>query len=231
MATQYAFGKIVTSGLVLSLNAADRNSYPGSGTVWNDMSGNGNNGTLTNGPTFSSANGGSIVFDGVDDYVNCGATTQITGLIDVTVSMWHYMARLALSVPLSRYNQATLNNGFQFVSNNGSFSFGGRESAAEYLFAQTPSTYAINNWYNLVGTKQGNTWSIYVNGALMSSNNVGLGNVSFSANPLRIGLESLVNPFLSTLGRIATTQIYNRALSPSEIQQNYNALKSRFNLQ
>ena len=54
----------------MALDAADKNSYIGSGTVWNDVSGNGNNGTLTNGPTFSNANGGCIVFDGVDEYVN-----------------------------------------------------------------------------------------------------------------------------------------------------------------
>lgn len=78
MATQYAFGKIVTDGLVLCLDAADRNSYPGSGTTWSDLSGNTNTGTLTNGPTFSSANGGNIVFDGTNDYVEM--TTRNTAL-------------------------------------------------------------------------------------------------------------------------------------------------------
>jgi hypothetical protein len=63
MATQYAFGQIVTNGLVLSLDAADKNSYPGSGTVWSDLSGNNNNNTLVATPTFSSANGGSLVFN------------------------------------------------------------------------------------------------------------------------------------------------------------------------
>ena len=77
MATEYANGKIVTNGLVLSLDAADRNSYPGTGTTWRDMSGNGNNGTLTDGPTFNSNNGGSIVFDGTNDYV--ALTPSFTG--------------------------------------------------------------------------------------------------------------------------------------------------------
>jgi hypothetical protein len=85
MAVQYASGKIVTSGLVLALDAADKNSYPGSGTTWTDLSGNGNNGTLVNGPTFSSANGGSIVFDGVDDYVTCG-TNSSTLVSSMTIS-------------------------------------------------------------------------------------------------------------------------------------------------
>ena len=62
--------RTITDGLVLCLDAANRKSYPGSGTTWTDLSGRGNTGTLTNGPTYSSANGGSIVFDGTDDIVN-----------------------------------------------------------------------------------------------------------------------------------------------------------------
>ena len=64
--------KIVTNGLVLCLDAADKKSYPGTGTTWFDRSGNGNNGILVNSPTFNSGNGGSIVFVGHNDYVNCG---------------------------------------------------------------------------------------------------------------------------------------------------------------
>ncbi len=63
------YGNIVKDGLVLLLDAAKKDSYPGSGTLWRDVSGNGNNGTLTNGPIFNSNNGGSVVFDGSNDYV------------------------------------------------------------------------------------------------------------------------------------------------------------------
>ena len=59
---------IISNGLILALDAADKNSYPGSGTAWTDLSGNGNNGTLINGPTFNTGSLGNIVFDGVDDY-------------------------------------------------------------------------------------------------------------------------------------------------------------------
>jgi len=72
--------KIITNGLILCLDAASTKSYPGSGTTWFDRSGNGNNGVLTNGPTFSSTNGGSIVFDGTNDYVQvAGSVTISTG--------------------------------------------------------------------------------------------------------------------------------------------------------
>ena len=79
--------QIVTSGLVLSLDAGNTKSYPGTGTTWFDKSGNTYNGTLTNGPTFNTANLGSIVFDGVDDYVTCGTIpfTSNTFTIEVEV--------------------------------------------------------------------------------------------------------------------------------------------------
>ena len=71
------YGNIVKDGLVLDLDAAKKDSYPGTGTAWNDISGNRNNGTLTNGPTFNSSNGGSIVFDGTNDYINTVTATSL----------------------------------------------------------------------------------------------------------------------------------------------------------
>lgn len=70
--------RAVTNGLILSLDAANTRSYPGSGTVWTDLSRSGINGTLTNGPTFNTANGGNIVLDGTDDYVNCSNSSTIS---------------------------------------------------------------------------------------------------------------------------------------------------------
>ena len=79
--------RVVTDGLVLCLDAGNVKSYPGSGTTWTDLSGKGNTGTLTNGPTYSSANGGSIVFDGVDDRVS--GTSFNTGQ-NFTINAWIY---------------------------------------------------------------------------------------------------------------------------------------------
>ena len=76
--------RIVTDGLVLCLDAASKRSYPGAGTTWTDLKG-GNNGTLTNGPTFDADNGGSIVFDGSDDYVNCGNGSDFSITEQVTL--------------------------------------------------------------------------------------------------------------------------------------------------
>ena len=72
------FPSIITSGLVLHLDAGNAASYPGTGTTWTDLSGNSRNGTLTDGPTYSSANGGSIVFDGTNDFVQCSGSVTVT---------------------------------------------------------------------------------------------------------------------------------------------------------
>lgn len=233
MAT-FGGANIVTDNLILWLDAANRSSYPGSGATWTDMSGNGNNGTLTNGPTFSSANNGSIVFDGVDDFVNCGATTQITGLINLTVSAWVYPITSSTTRYVSRYYNTASNNGFvlySFLSSESTsikFSFDGREGPGEYLFTSSSLEYPLNQWYNVVGTKSANNWRIYVNSVLVASNIVGSGFSAFEQNNLQVGaLVTSFGPFYSR-NSVANTLIYNRALSASEVQQNYDALKSRY---
>ena len=87
MATKYS-PKIITNGLVLSLDAANNKSYPRSGTTWTDLSGNNNTGTLTNGPTFNAGNQGSIVFDGVDDYISGGGSIIPVGTGDYYIESW-----------------------------------------------------------------------------------------------------------------------------------------------
>ena len=79
--------KLVTDGLILYIDAANSKSYPDSGTTWFDLTSNNNNGVLTNGPTFDSANGGSIVFDGVDDYVKPPAASLFQ-FTDFTLASW-----------------------------------------------------------------------------------------------------------------------------------------------
>jgi hypothetical protein len=113
---------IVTDGLVLALDAGSKKSYAGSGTTWKDLSGNGNNGTLVNGPTFNSANGGSIVFDGVDDYVllpniveNSNSSTTIevimknnSGIINPSTPQMNFILNGSTAGSVDAYNQRTL---------------------------------------------------------------------------------------------------------------------------
>jgi len=118
MACNYQ-GKIVTNGLVLCLDAADKKSYPGTGTVWTDRSENGNHGTLTNGPTFNGANGGSIVFDGPSDGVllpNISPTSKLQ-VTNGDIEVETIASGLILKSPDgTRYRVTAVNGGTLSVS-------------------------------------------------------------------------------------------------------------------
>lgn len=231
MATQYANGKIVTDGLVFCLNAADRNSYPGSGTTWTDVSGNAYNGTLTNGPTYSSTNGGAIVFDGTDDYV--ALTSNIfSSLSTLTIAVWAY-PRVLTTKGMFFKSSKNFNNQIIFeiensqlhwaVQINGSWSPDGYSSAA----------VVANTWQHFAVTVDGSGWKLYINGSqnggnTQTSNFTSIGTtqnyyIGYSAD----GFYGAGRPLDGNIGNM---QIYNRALSASEILQNYNAQKSRFGL-
>lgn len=224
--------KIVTNGLVLHLDAAQRRSYSGTGTTWTDLSGNGNNGTLTNGPTFNSANGGSISFDGVDDYVQLGYMNAfLTGIINVSASIWIKNKDPLTGIALSRYQNGTNQNGWflatgTVVNNKFNFGFQGRESSALYISCNTDTIYDLNTWYNVSIVKENNIWSIYVNGVLVNSVTQGNGTTVFAFNNLNIGALTGLSNYLTC--EVSSVQVYNRALSGAEVLQNYNATKARF---
>jgi len=221
---------IVTDGLVLNLDAGFTPSYSRSGTTWYDVGGS-NNGTLTNGPTFDSANGGSIVFDGTNDYVDCGSTVG-GGYIDITAEVWTYPTRDE-NYYFARYGGGSGWIILSYVAgSNRVFGVHGRELGGGVYFANnTATSFPENNrWYHLCYTKQANNWRLYINGALEVNVNVGSGTVPF----LAAGLDTLDLGGLTgdtyTQGNVANGRIYNRALSSSEVLQNYNAQKGRFGL-
>lgn len=223
--------KIVTNGLVLHLDAAQLRSYPGSGTTWSDLSGNNYNGTLTNGPTFNSANGGSIVLDGVNDYVNLGTFTNF-GSSNRSVEVWFRI----LSLPISGYDRIiafpaddtstdtpAFTIGFGNTTSNFSIGFGG----TPYNGYLSLPAFSLSTWLCVVGTIQGNVINGYLNGNFIAqATNTG----TVATNP--IGYIGRYNNFYGQYGNadISNVKIYNRALSAAEIQQNYNATKSRYGL-
>jgi hypothetical protein len=220
MAFQYS-PKIVTDGLVLYLDAANTKSYVSGSTTWNDISRSNINGTLVNGPTFNSGNGGSIVFDGVDDGVNLISTITL-GNGNWTISMWAY----ANSFP-SNYGRLISNNNSGPVSN----AFGmasGKISYHSYLVSWTQqlgnTTLNVGNWYNLIWVNTSGSMVMYVNGVADSNS---FTSTTSNGGPINCIGKNWANSFS---GRVATTQIYNRALTQTEITQNYNATKSRFGL-
>jgi hypothetical protein len=224
---------IVTNGLVLALDAANQKSYVSGSTIWNDLSGNVNNGTLTNGPTFNSDNGGSIVFDGTNDYVNLSSNIGLpSGNTSHTVSCWIYKQGDNTSngyVSLISWGTNSVNQKrFIFVSSNSANN--NKIYTGYYTNDNNWGTGITNNvWTHLVWTFNGSSESIYLNASLYGSRSVSNVNTVLSTNRdiggyFDSGFISYYN------GRISNLQLYNRALTATEILQNYNAQKSRFNL-
>ena len=218
---------IVENGLVLCLDAGNTKSYPGSGTVWTDLSRNGNNGTLTNGPTFGSADGGAIVFDGSNDYVTVPSLPNFANINQLTAIVWAKSAVANWNESgflISRRNQFIIHpnagskNVAFYINSNG-----WTDGTVNY----TPDNIMIYNQYSI--TYNAGALRGYGNGILRSSGTVGAGLTSDSGKT-EIGRdEDIANRFLN--GSIAMVQVYYRALSATEILQNYNATKGRFRLQ
>jgi hypothetical protein len=218
--------RIVTNGLVLALDAADQNSYPGSGTTWNDLSGNGNTGTLTNGPTFSSANGGSIVFDGLNDYVNISTAVNLTN--PSTICAFINTSVTTGSNQVIYGPSANGSDNWLSVSNNRVQVNATQTSDVNNFSITGTTTIEANKWYYITGIVNNNVTSLYVNGVFEVASSAQAFTAGGWNSTARIGQRATGQfPFN---GSIAYVHGYNRALSVTEIRQNYDAQKSRFNL-
>jgi hypothetical protein len=217
---------IITNGLVFNVDAGFSPSYPTSGVTWSDISGGNNNGTLINGPTFNSANGGSIVFDGINDYVqtNFKASEIIGNENPFTISLFFNANNIAQQMLIScpdnpRFYVETFNRSGIFICHWGIGSNNNSNTSNAII--------NTNQIYNYVAAYDGNMVNGYLNGVIKDSTIIGVQN--YNSNPLRIGKYSDGFP-LQLNGNIYQTQIYNRALSAQEVLQNYNATKTRYGL-
>lgn len=218
---------IVTSNLVLSYDFADNNSYPGSGTSVIDLSGNGNTGTLTNGPTFNADNGGSLVFDGVNDYVIM-SENSIFNTQTPSVEVW------------VKTNYTT-QNGFWFEKGNVNTQYAlfqegtnitWRHTTNVSSLTATAATYITTTKYaQIVGTYTAGDRRIYVNGIQVASDTLNY-SIPTNANGCSIGAYGGFNGSRGFYynGNIAIVRVYNKNLTSNEVIQNYNATKSRFGL-
>jgi hypothetical protein len=234
MACNYQ-SKIVTNGLVLCLDAADKKSYPGSGTTWFDRSGNGKNGTLTNGPTFNSANGGAIVFDGVDDYTSSNAV--LLNNADFSVSFWikYQDTLLADRGLITTWSTSWQGFGIGTYATFGQIRSWASDGAGGGM--NWGSLSAIQNkWTNLVLTynffNPNKTQRGYIDGVFKNSESYG-NSITHSTLQISRGGQtssSQLSLYPYTNSLISNISIYNRALSPQEITQNFNATRGRFGI-
>jgi hypothetical protein len=237
----YTGPNIVTDGLVLHLDAANPKSYPGSGTTWNDLSGNGNNGTLVNGPTFDSGNNGSLAFDGNNDYSEFNNT--IIKNTSFTIGFWMYhhveitqtvngnlIDEIIGTESLIGSNKGWTVRLLPYYENTIGILVNDGANATTVQLGNT--TIEKQKWNYWVGTLNinDNTLRSYVNSELDAEDtNIDL-QASFDNNTnLSIGYgKEGSNRYLN--GQLSNIKIYNKALTQQEILQNYNATKSRFGL-
>lgn len=241
------FGKsIVTDGLVLHLDAANTKSYPGTGTTWTDLSGNGNDGTLTNGPTFDSDNGGSIVVDGVDDYLTLpdidtySSTAKFTveGVVRAIGGNWgRIFTNGSNGIPGGASGFINIDL-LIFTSGN-----------IPYLQLRVGSTLALQSTQISTNTWGGDDFVMYFAFSANKESRTGTYLFRFGQNNglIQKELSETYTPGTATgfvenrLGAetdnesyaqmdMYTFKMYDRELSMSEMRQNYNATKDRFGL-
>jgi hypothetical protein len=217
--TGTSYPNIVTGGLVLNLDAGSKLSYPGTGTSWLDLSGNGNTGTLTNGPTYSSANGGAIVFDGSNDYVNCGIS-PITGNQSFSWGTWIYPTGTGTPVFFGNTSSGLAMVSYWDASDSkvrvGTWA-GDRLTSGTSI---SSSTWGYTFW-----TWNGTTLISYTNG-IADGTATGF---SFNISSLSATIGNASNTQFFR-GRIPQVSIYNRALTATEVSQNFNALRGRYGI-
>jgi hypothetical protein len=215
----YGGPEINDSGLVLALDAGNTKSYPGGGTTWTDLSGNGNVGTLTNG-MFSYSNGGSIVFDGTNSYATVSNNIS-PGTGDFAICVFVYKT----DTVTNRYV-------WDFGSNGGTLSSGTSITAGFRYYNPTVGyilgpTHTVNTWYNLVVSRISGITYFYSNGSLVNSA-ADAGNIGSWGTTLNIGRYG-GNLGYNHLGSISNLFIYKgRGLTAAEVLQNYTANRQRF---
>jgi len=219
---------IVTNGLVLALDAGNTKSYPGTGTTWTDLSSAGKTGTLTNGPTFSSDNGGTLVFDGTDDYVPCTGTNTVT---EATFIAWIKRNGTQLSwagILHSRVTtDATPNSGLNFYSNTNNLGYHWSASPNNPPGWNSGVTIPDAAWCMCAVSVSPTVGNLYLGSSsgITTAQNVATHN-SLDINAVKVGVDFGFSRQFK--GNIAVAKIYSRALTAVEIQQNFNALRGRF---
>lgn len=235
----------ITDGLILHLDAGNRVSYPVSGTVWYNLSQYGNNGSLVNGPTFSLENGGGIVFDGTDDYINITENSGMTPAIltvEIAFKINSTTNTVAGGAPTTAqtlfFRQNTRTSQFEaymciYDETNTRVTFTTSTSAgAQSITSSTNGSVVVGNNYIATFVANTTTTQVYINGSLSNSGSKASGIDYNATHTLKLGRNIAVGQAWDNAfnGSIYSFKIYNRALSAAEVAQNFNATRQRFGI-
>jgi hypothetical protein len=234
------YKSIVTRGSILHLDAGALDSYPQTGTTLFDLTTNANNGTLTNGPTFSTDNGGIFVFDGTNDYINTTYNSSYDfSNANFSIESWinsNTISNGASTIIGTRATYGTNERSFElYVFNNTGTPyiwFGVFNGSWTYVNNSSLTNIEFSKWFHITATSDGaGNGRVYVNSVLRETNSSFNTGVSTTTVPFQIG--AFFGPVSNGSyfnGKIANTRLYNRALSATEISQNFNAQRSRFGI-
>ncbi len=224
---------LVTTNLIVHLDASNASSYPGSGTTWTDLTGTGNNGTLTNGPVYSATAGGCIDCDGVNDFISIANNSglQPQSATPITMQIWinfdvladgAFINKLTGSFGFDGYIVRATSTGYVGYTVNG--------TGVNQVVNSSPTVvFTTGTWYLVTFITQrsatANTTKVYTNTTLRIQN--AWGNDGYSeSNPLQLG--GGYGGYSNC--KIGAFYFYNRGLSEAEITQNFNATKTRYGL-
>jgi hypothetical protein len=236
MATQYAFGKIVTNGLVLALDAADQNSYTSGSTTWKDLSGNGNSGSIQPGCTYTSQNLGGIGTSGSYIALNTSSNLRLDKSDFTIISAITFTSTPPSYVTFFYQgygNGAFANSSFQFgrYTDSGTLEINFYGPQAIYNFGAGSFTSGSTFIAACTFISSSQSVTFFNNGIFSNQIAAGSNFAMTSFDYAQIGRRYSGGPgYNDLLGNVYLTQVYNRALSKAEILQNYNAQKSRFGL-
>jgi hypothetical protein len=229
--------RIVTDGLVLCLDAGNIKSYPGSGTTWTDLSGNGNTGSLVNTPTYSSSNGGNLAFDGVDDYGYIDYSSSLAPTSAISGGGWIYYSNWSTSQGNIFSKLQSGGYALQHSSTGLNVYFLVRLGGL-YRNSAFDKSLMNSGWNHIFGTFDGRYIRMYLNGNAVGTpyDHGSVAAIEYAVNNnLAIGRDAAGGSSnsvegTSTNATISNLQIYNRALTAAEVRQNFNALKGRFGI-
>lgn len=209
---------IVTSGLVFCVDAGNPRSYPGSGTSWNQLSGNSNTGTLFNGPAYNSSNLGSLSFDGIDDYVDF--SENLGTMANYTIMYWARRDAESKMPVAARTNT----NFYWYGDNSWRYVHGG--VGGEYYYSK-PTTIALGTWGCYCVVYNGSNVSIYRQGVYQGQQAT-TGSADWSVG-LTVGWWAARGGY-AWQGLISNVMMYNTALTADQVTQNFNALRGRYGI-
>jgi len=233
LGTYYLYGFQLETGSSASPYYATTSTAKNRGTILTDLTGRGNNGTLTNSPTYNSSNSGSIVFDGVDDYVNLSKTSQFNfGTNDFTIQTFCNLTSKNTNYPCIfgnylSYSAGAIYFGFDHDAAPTKYTIWVNGQGSPTLTSSTNVIYG--SWTQLTVVRSSGVGYFYINNSLDGTPASMSASLNGDGSLLSIG-RALDSTSTHMRGYISNFKIYNRALTAAEIQQNFNALRRRFGI-